>query len=410
MSRHWSRVIVGIASGLALVAAGCGDDGPPTVLDDASWSAPREQLQDDYTLRPWSADAFAATDMAFLPDGRALLITKGGWGGPGIGEVVLLARDGTTVAPILQLPVCTDAERGLLGIAIDPHFQESRRFFVYRTRATADCAKYSTIDPGPGVERVENSLSSFVFDEAGVDPASEVVFLDHLHAGQSSHNAGGLSFMPDGTLVVGVGEASTATSRDLDLPYGKVLRLDVSKPGYGAADNPFFDPDDPTSIRSLVYASGLRNPFRVAADPATGRVAVSDVGTNVYEEVNLVVAGADYGFPEVEGPASDNGSSEPALWYTHENGCNSIIGGTWLPAGWMGASSSSSFAFSDFGCGGVFVADFVGDQVARVYEIAPRIEYSLARVLLGPDDALYLVGVGPGNFQVQRLARDPLAR
>jgi glucose/arabinose dehydrogenase len=395
---------------MVLVVAGCADDGPPTVLDDATWSAPREQRQSDFTLRPWSADAFAATDMAFLPDGRALLITKGGWGGPGVGEVVLLAGDGTTVATILQLAVCTDAERGLLGIAIDPRFAENHRFYLYRTHATSDCATYPAIDPDAGVERVENRLSSFVFDEAGVDPESEVVLLDHLHAGQSSHNAGGLSFMPDGTLIVGVGEAATALSRNLDMPYGKVLRLDVSNPGSGAADNPFFDPDDPTSIRSLVYASGLRNPFRVAADPVSGRVAVSDVGTNVYEEVNLLVPGSDYGFPDVEGPASDNGSREPALWYTHEAGCNSIIGGTWLPAGWVAAQSTSAFAFSDFGCGGVFVADFVGDRVARVYEIAPQIGYSLARVLLGPDNALYLVGVGPGDFQVQRLAHDPLAR
>ena len=111
-------------------------------VEPDSWSTQREVHIDDFILQPWSADAFEATDMAFLPDGRALLTTKGGWNGPGNGEVVLLAGDGTTVGTVLTLPVCGDAERGLLGIEVDPDFDENQRFYVYYTKGTSDCAIY----------------------------------------------------------------------------------------------------------------------------------------------------------------------------------------------------------------------------------------------------------------------------
>lgn len=408
--KNRSRSLAQLAALLPLVLTACGDDGPPKLLIDDSWSTQREVHIDDFILQPWSADAFEATDMAFLPDGRALLTTKGGWNGPGNGEVVLLAGDGTTVGTVLTLPVCGDAERGLLGIEVDPDFDENQRFYVYYTKGTSDCAIYHPLNDDPGDAPVENRVSSFVFSDTGVDPASETVLLDHLTAGASAHNAGGLSFMPDGTLLVGVGEAGTRLSRDLDSPYGKILRLDVDRPGEGAADNPFYDPAQPDAVRSLVYASGLRNPFRVAADPVTGAVAVADVGTDVHEEINLITPGYDYGYPEVEGPSSDNGSALPALWFTHENGCNSIIGGDWLPARWMPDLATRGYVFTDFGCGGVYLAEFDGDRVSVVYEIGPRLGYSLARVLVGPDSSVYLVGVGPGPFQVQRLYRDPLAR
>lgn len=389
---------------LALLTAGCGDDGPVGLRADDTWSVPREQRQAEFTLAPWTADEYVATDMVFLPDGHALVLTKGGWDGPGTGQILILGADGQSTRTLLDIPVCTDAERGLLGIALDADFANNNRLFVYYTKGTADCAVY-TEDPPAGSARVENRVSAFTYNVNAIDPASEVVYLDGLTAGQSSHNAGGLDVMPDGTLLVGVGEAGTRASRDLDVPYGKILRLDPAQPGAGAADNPFFDPAAPTAVRSLVYASGLRNPFRLAVEPVSGRVAVTDVGTDVYEEVNVVEPGADYGFPDVEGPDRADGATPPALWYTHEDGCNSIIGATWVPEDWLAPGKAPGFVFTDFGCGGVFVADVEGLAISRVATIAPTIGYSLASVVLGPDAALYLVGVGPGPFPIQRLAR-----
>ena len=87
--------------------------------------------------------------MAFLPDGRALLITKGGWQGPGVGTVELIGADGRHISTVLELPVCSDAERGLLGIAIDPAFEETSRIFLFHTRQMSDCAVPEIGDADP---------------------------------------------------------------------------------------------------------------------------------------------------------------------------------------------------------------------------------------------------------------------
>jgi hypothetical protein len=293
---------------------------------------------------------------------------------------------------LLEVPVCTDAERGLLGLELDPEFDENQTFYLFYTRQMNEC----TVTGGSELEAppkpVYNRVSSFRFDEEGIDPASEQVIVDELPGHQSSHNSGGMAFAPDGTLLVSVGE-------------GKILGLDPDRPGEGSSSNPYFDPSDPTAVRSLVYASGLRNPFRFAVDPTSGRIAAADVGTDEYEEVNLITAGADYGYPDVEGPTSDNGSVEPSLWYRHGEECSSIIGGSWVPPDWLPGTDESGFAFSDFTCGGVFVVYFDDEGASRLAVVASKLGHSVSNIVLGPDSALYAVGIGPGPFPIMRVAR-----
>lgn len=403
------RKIVSLAL-VAAAATACGDDGPDRQFFRAAsptpgWSVDREDWTDSFEMTPWTAAGYAATDMRFLPDGRALLITKGGWQGPGTGQVILLSGDGQTAQDLLEIPVCTDAERGLLGIELDPDFTRNQTIYLFYTRQMSDCATEGA--PETPTTPVYNRLSAFRFDEHGIDPTSERIILDELPGHQSSHNAGGLAFLSDGTLLVAVGEASYRRSRDLDFVAGKILRLD---PRNGAAlappDNPHYDPSAPDSVRSLVYASGLRNPFRIAVDPLTGQVAAAEVGTDEYEEINLIDPGADYGFPDVEGPESIDGVTSPAMWYTHDGVCNSVIGGAWVPAGWLPGTTRPGYAFTDFGCGGVFLTYFDGDTATRLAVIGGLIGHSVASVILGPDNALYLVGIGPGPFPVLRLARN----
>jgi glucose/arabinose dehydrogenase len=397
---------------ISVVAVACGDDGPRTydqpVEENDAWSVGVTDWTEAFEMEQWTAEAFEGlTDLRFLPDGRAVAIRKGGWAGAGTGEVFLLSSDGQTLGKILDVPVCTDNERGLLGLEIDPEFESNAQLYLFYTRQMNEC----TLSEGPAdiepTQPVYNRVSAFTFHEGGIDPASERVILDDLPGHQSSHNAGGLAWLDDGTLLVSVGEAAYRKSRDPEHITGKIVGLNVDRPGEGSPSNPSFDADDPTSVQSLVYASGLRNPFRLSVDPATDRVAVADVGTEDFEEVNLVEPGADYGFPDIEGPGSVDGSAEPSLWYKHEDGCISIIGGDWVPAGWVPGTDRSGYAFSDFGCGGVFIGYFNGNTIDEVARVAPLLGYALSSVILGPDDALYLVGVGPGSFPIVRVSKDP---
>lgn len=391
-------------------AAGCASDANdakavqhPTV-ESKSWSMEREDWTDRYSVTPWTTATFEATDMRFLPDGRALLITKGGWGGAGAGQVILISADGTETKDLLDLPVCADAERGLLGIELDPKFAANHLIYLFYTRQMSDCALTDGSAIANPVAPVYNRVSSFVFNEAGIDPSSERILVDELPGHQSSHNGGGLGFLPDGTLLVAVGEATYGRSRDIDFVGGKLLRINVTDPATSPSDNPFFDEANPGSVRSRVYASGLRNPFRFGVDPLTGMVAVGDVGTDQYEEVNLITPGGDYGFPDGEGPDDVAGATKPALWYDHSEGCLAVIGGTWVPAQWLPGTDSSGFVVADFQCGEVSIAYLKGGRAVRAALIANSIDHALSNVVLGPDGALYAIGIGPGAVPVVRIA------
>ncbi|HRE02771.1 MAG TPA: PQQ-dependent sugar dehydrogenase, partial [Ilumatobacteraceae bacterium] len=213
--------------------------------------------------------------MAFLPDGRALVTTKGGWGGRGEGEVLLLDQQGAFVDTLLTLPVCADAERGLLGITLDLRFSDNGRVFIFYTEGTETCdiREFGQSSDEP----VYDVLMMFVFDNDRLGPDG-VEYL-RIDANEAAHRGGGLGAMPDGSILLSTGEAGGGiASQDPDSPHGKLLRIHPDFPYQGFPDNPLYEPDDPTAIRSLVYASGLRNPFRFGIDQQTGTVLVTDVG------------------------------------------------------------------------------------------------------------------------------------
>jgi glucose/arabinose dehydrogenase len=110
-------------------------------------------------------------------------------------------------------------------------------------------------------------------------------------------------------------EPYTATAYrplDLDEVNGKVLRIDPGT-GQGVPDNPFYDPSDPAGVRSKILAYGVRTPFRVQVDRATGEIYVGDVGTDQWEEINRIPTSWDD--PETElnfgWPCYEGGDGEP---------------------------------------------------------------------------------------------------
>lgn len=145
-----------------------------------------------------------------------------------------------------------------------------------------------------------------------------------------------------------------ANSQDLATPLGKLLRLNDD--GGNLGDNPFCG--TPGLLRCAVWAMGLRNSPTFSVRASDGRIHINDVGQSSWEEINLGAAGANYGWPNSEGPTTSAGVTAPIFAYDHDassaagaggffSGC-AIIGGTFYPdAGPFPAAYRGSYFFAD---------------------------------------------------------------
>ncbi len=234
-----------------------------------------------------------------------------------IGTIRVIASDGTLQAPpfldvrslIVTLSPDYD-ERGLLGLAFHPDFATNGRFFVYYSAPprlanydnTSTLAEYQ-IPPG----------------SAGAQPQQVALLLQQDHP-QSNHNAGTLAFGPDGMLYLSIGDGGGEDDKDMghvddwytvnaggngqDIKMnllGNVLRLDVSTPGKYTvpADNPFVASG---KGRGEIYAYGFRNPYRFSFDMGgTHDLLLGDAGQEMWEEIDVVHSGGNYGWNVKEG-------------------------------------------------------------------------------------------------------------
>jgi glucose/arabinose dehydrogenase/PKD repeat protein len=296
----------------------------------------------------------APSALAFTPDGRLLITSQTG--------ALRVVQDGTLLGtPALDFGsgICSDNERGLLGIVADPAFAANHFIYLYYTAATASGCM--------------NRVSRFVLSNDNVvDPSSESILINIPSPG-GFHNGGDVHFGKDGYLYVSVGDG-TLGGRDPSVLLGKILR--VTSDGGIPADNPFLGADsarcnltgrtDPGKICQETYSWGLRNPFRIAFDPnASGaRFYINDVGQNTWEEIDLGQAGADYGWNVREGfcamgSTTDCGSppagmTNPIYAYPHADGCTAITGGAFVPNGIWPDAYNGSYLFADYLCGTIF--------------------------------------------------------
>jgi glucose/arabinose dehydrogenase len=242
-------------------------------------------------------------------------------------------------------------ERGLLGMAFHPQYSTNKRFFVFYN------VPRQPEDPDGFDSRVR--LSEFLASESDpniADAASEKVLLE-VNKPQSNHNGGQLAFGPDGYLYVGIGDGGGANDtglghtegigngQDLTKLLGKILRYDVSTPGVLQIpeSNPFANG---SIAQPAIYAYGLRNPWSFSFDAGgEHNLFCADAGQNLYEEVNIVTSGGNYGWNIKEGkycfdPQNPNrppdscpdigGSGEPlidpVIEYSHNRRGSSITG------------------------------------------------------------------------------------
>lgn len=271
----------------------------------------------------------------FFPGGRMLVAEKAG-------RVWTVVNGVRAATPLLDLraKVLDQADRGLLGIAVDPNYAVNRHIYVLYT-VDPDSNNVDTDDDAYGrLERWTVSLA----DSNAVEPASRVVLFGRNWregplAASGSHTIGAVEFGADGSLLVTTGDGAHFNGLDaggLDAPAfgptrtdpsedigafrsqmlaslaGKILRIDPAT-GHGYPSNPFYT-GDPMSVESRVWGYGVRNAFRFCVRPGTGAahpaagdpgtIYLGDVGYITYEEQNILrTGGLNLGWPCREGSA-----------------------------------------------------------------------------------------------------------
>jgi glucose/arabinose dehydrogenase len=289
-----------------------------------------------------------ATDMAFAPDGRLFVTLKSG--------VVRYRRTNGTVGTLLNFSrmINDDGERGLLGIAVAARFASNHHLYlVYTHRATRRLP-------------VHNRLVRVTVRNGRLAPGSQRMLFRFDGQQAMRHVGGSVQVGPDGKLYVSHGENGRASlAQSLGSVLGKIVRL--NRNGTIPVDNPFFN--RASGRNRAIWARGLRNPFKFAFDPRTGRGFVNDVGAQAWEEINRLSRGGNYGWPIEEGPENGPRFIPPLFAYRHgatgSTGC-SITGGEFyrsarrnFPARFVG-----DYFFADFCNGWVRRYDRRTDRVA----------------------------------------------
>jgi glucose/arabinose dehydrogenase len=420
------------------------------------------------------------TAVAFTPDGRLLVALKRG--------EVRMYQGTTLLSTFIDIrgEVHDNHDRGLLGLAVHPDFPQTPYVYLLYTHDPPG-APADGIPPGtPPPTSVPARVSQLLRVEA--DPAtsyttakatnrvvllgtnSTLANIGSLHDGRNtafascmspqtwegtpvedcipsdedSHSIGTVAFAPDGSLFVSSGDGSNyggvdpraQRARNRDSLAGKVLRIDPIT-GLGLPDNPFYQPASPNSNRSKVWASGLRNPFRLAIHPTTSAPWIGDVGWNAWEEIDTG-KGAHFGWPCYEGgaagspPPPESGVTTsrrqsgyesnvvtaescqtlyaqgvgavkaPTFAYDHSPGgasanAGAFYGGTTYPAVYQGA-----LFIADYNLRWIRFLTFDGLGVATAYPFGVA-STGPVQVLQGPDTNLYWVQYSGSGGELRRV-------
>jgi glucose/arabinose dehydrogenase len=214
-------------------------------------------------------------------------------------------------------------EKGLLGLAFHPDYETNGYFYVNYTNATSTVISRFQVTSNP--------------DSADKDTEFQILTFTQPY---SNHNGGWIGFGPnDGYLYIATGDGGSANdpqnnAQRINTLLGKILRIDVDggTPYAIPATNPFVDSTN-TQVRKEIYAWGMRNPWRCSFDPVTGWLWAGDVGQDVWEEIDLIENGKNYGWRCYEGNHTFNMSGcnypeyiFPVMEYDHGPEC-SITGG-----------------------------------------------------------------------------------
>jgi len=229
-------------------------------------------------------------EIVFAPDGRIFFTER-------VGNLRVIENGQLNPEPVAILDVGT-VEGGLLGLALDPNFEQNHFLYLYYTYFEFPLTYNKVVR----FTEKDNSL------------LDEFILVDKI-PGAAIHDGGRLKFGPDEKLYITTGDAGNSNAaQDLNSLSGKILRINPD--GTIPSDNPFAD--------SMIFSYGHRNPQGLDWDPVTGKLVVTEHGSSAHDEINVVEAGKNYGWPKVVGGEHDPQYIDPIL-QTGED--------TWAPSG-----------------------------------------------------------------------------
>lgn len=337
---------------------------------------------------------------------------------------------------VLDLPVNSSSERGLLGLAVHPDFPAAPWVYTY----------YSLASGGDGGAWLENRVSRFTWD--GSSLAGETVLLsfeaDPSQANGPNHDGGPLTFGPDGMLygVTGDLNRNRAEQNNQSLPgtssdAGGIFRIrdDGTAPDgsvEGETPNPFVGEANADFHKWFAY--GIRNSFGLAFDPGSGNLWQTENGPSSYDEVNLVAPGFNSGWRAIMGPDSRDSQgvgdlvmlpgasySDPELSWLSPIAVTSIV---FLHGSALGAEYDDAAIIGDNNRQQLYLvrlngardgfaltgglADLVADSSAERDSLRLGEDFGVITDLqIGPDGALYVLSLSQGK--VYRIALVPVA-
>lgn len=400
------------------------------------------------------------TAIDFSPDGERMYIAEQR-------GVIRVVENGNLIStPFLDFRdrVNGTRDRGLLDIAVHPDFENNPYIYLIytydppevnshatgtlqgpdgkgnragrMTRVTADAATgYRTLVPNSevvliGKNSTWDNFNGFVnstvdFNEPPAGILSDGTNLnDFIATDSESHTVGSVEFGPDGALYVSIGDGTsynrvdprTVRVQDIDNLSGKILRVDPIT-GQGLEGNPFYNGDTDAN-RSKVYHYGLRNPFRITAQPDTGNIFVGDVGWTQWEEVNAGAPGSNFGWPYYEGANGTNSrtggyqdlpeaqdfynSGQVATPSTYAlnhaaSGINAIVLGDFYTGDTYPEEYQGDLFFNDLGQGIVRNISFdASGNITDVSTFTTDAEV-VVQMVQGPDGNLYFVDLDNGT-------------
>ena len=392
MLRQRWRTIALIAAGLLVASAATAlathDDVIPEKIGQSNLEIGLETVADGFTTPLWAINAPKDNHRVFVVDqvGKVWAIKIQPGKSKKVPNRLLfldVGADGLDMlVPLGAFGPGSFDERGLLGLAFHPDYRKNGLIYTYTSEPADGSVDFSTLPAGEPANHEtvirEWHVPNPKRPNSVVDPNSSRVLLT-IDQPQFNHNAGAISFGEDELLYIavgdggnaddqGVGHAEGGNGQDLSANnlLGKILRIDPmgsdsANGAYGIpGDNPFVGDSAPDEI----YAYGFRNPFRISFDQKTGELFAADVGQNDIEEVNIVHAGGNYGWPVKEGtflfdmngadrgfttvdsPGVPVGMIDPIAQYDHDEGIS--VAGGFVYRGRQVNELRGSYVFGDF--------------------------------------------------------------
>jgi len=315
--------------------------------------------------------------LALARDGRIFYTEKN------TGQVRVVVDGVLAATPFVTVPVNYAGNRGLLGIALHPDFDENGRVYLFYTRSALS---QSTDDPQAVIDQ-----RVVYFVAAGDVAIGGEVFVASLPADLGITNVSGrLAFAADGKLLVAVGDQSTGDpALDPGTLVGKILRFNDD--GSIPDDNP--SPDSP------VYARGFADVRGLAIDPVDGTPVGVEHNAAGRDEIDRIRAGGNYGWPQVLGMASKSAEREYAasnpdyvdpIW--DDGSPTGFVGGAFNPSGRYGPNAELQFFFGQAGRNRVMMAKLTAGRGAfeQVEPFADGFPGTITDLAFSPAGTLYV--------------------